>query len=760
MPEPITIVSSAVFLLGEIGKSILSRKGDKFFCDSLKTIHNKFVFSIDEPINHDILKALRRAQLKSTMLACKQVYLTKYKIWDNFISNAPQNLKEVLYYLKQELKKVDNNGFIDIGDLSNEDLIYVLETEIIDINDRFIDLQNNQKNFMINELKSAKLNWVEESLRDVILYGWKTDDRRVDWFELMRSFFVEELKVNKRVSNAVFMNFLIDFKSDFNEIESTFKTFQEHLEGLKFENDNIKNEFIEIAHNLENLKIDLSKVIKDENKKIKKYLTNKIQLEGAKIRTRIQKNESEIKKSIDEGFKTGNEISTNINMTVLEIKEILENSKVNIEKLEIYLKQLPLSEGVENIQNKIDDWFFNKNISYDEKRFLSTIISVMLNELELINEKINRLKSLGNFELSNVLERIQVHFKKSDADKIQREYYSRYKKLNEENIFILREAISATSSLLAFKETFSLYEELVKIEPSAINHSQLGYYSYKLGRVDDSIRYFKESIELYEKNLLKSKEEQIFGKAYTLNQLGNIYVEKNDKDNAEIYLSEAIKLFESLSSDKPNVNFYKYHYAKSLNSFSLLYFKFNNNDKFFEINTKALKVYETLIVDENIEEVLYDSAIILNNIGVNYASRGETILALQNFDKSLRYYGKIKEKNNIDFLLGKSEALKNISNVFRNNNLHFLGYDNFMQSYNIIFDLAEKAPDKSAIYYAELLILGVNDYQWSADKLAFAKTILNKEPDSYKKIELLKFVEKIESKNEGFVLTSFVYNFE
>ncbi len=258
--EPITITSAAL-LIGRITfEGVLSNRTDGLFCQYGNKLIKKISNNLKTPQNHDILKAVRKSYLKSTLLACRFV-AKKYKVWDNFSSKAPANLREVSQYLSEQLRLLEKDKFSIHKLSSNRNIDFLIKPKDIATKERLEEIALNQKQLMLNELKNANLNWVEKDLKTAILYGWKEKKNEVDWYSLVCAFFAEELKSNVRLSTIIQTEYLIDINKKLNG-------FSKNIEGYINSHKKILSKINEVFSVLESIKKEIIKTVIDSNKTI------------------------------------------------------------------------------------------------------------------------------------------------------------------------------------------------------------------------------------------------------------------------------------------------------------------------------------------------------------------------------------------------------------------------------------------------------------------------------------------------------------
>ena len=93
----VTLIASAIFsqfqttvLVSNIVSSFVGNHADQLICKSANNLYNRFKNNYDEPANHDIQKAVRKACLNATLQASQKV-------------KRDGDVKKIVTYIKKEL---------------------------------------------------------------------------------------------------------------------------------------------------------------------------------------------------------------------------------------------------------------------------------------------------------------------------------------------------------------------------------------------------------------------------------------------------------------------------------------------------------------------------------------------------------------------------------------------------------------------------------------------------------------------------------
>ncbi|PCH69325.1 MAG: hypothetical protein COC01_01575 [Bacteroidetes bacterium] len=197
------------------------------------------------------------------------------------------------------------------------------------------------------------------------------------------------------------------------------------------------------------------------------------------------------------------------------------------------------------------------------------------------------------------------------------------------------------------------------IKASALNN--IGFIHQQHGEIDKALRYFSESLKIYEgffleeilKKWKKSMDDQAFlngyyfkvfkkGLADAYNNIGHIYKIQGEIEKALEYLFLCLKIREEIK-DKEGM-------AQSYNNIGGIYYVQEEIEKALEYYFLSLKIREE-IKDK------IGMAISYNNIGFIYDDQGEIEKALKYYFLSLKIFKEIKYKK------GMADSYHNIGGV-------------------------------------------------------------------------------------------------
>ena len=148
-------------------------------------------------------------------------------------------------------------------------------------------------------------------------------------------------------------------------------------------------------------------------------------------------------------------------------------------------------------------------------------------------KEIEMLRKENKNSLADCLENIATSLKEMNAKKIENVFFARKEKSEKENKEILLRAIESTKTLFALKETVNLYNELIKIDPSAENHFNYAYFMQENNQFKEAEKSYVEALEKYRELAKKNPEVYLPYVAMILNNLGLLQSDTNRHEEAE-----------------------------------------------------------------------------------------------------------------------------------------------------------------------------------------------------------------------------------
>ena len=199
--DPITL--SAV--VGGLISGLIGNQLDQEITNNLlkKNIKN-WLKKTSRPTNHDIGKAIRKAGINACLVFLNE-YSKKYRGGFLLQKIRLDEIKQLKKYLHDEKNQLTNTDYVPPVNPVSFDLEDLLKPE------KQSELRLEFKKNIIAELNN-NVETVPEDFQKAIIDGIKIDNQKVDWFDLMSSFFIETIKTDERVKTAIENDFLVDIK--------------------------------------------------------------------------------------------------------------------------------------------------------------------------------------------------------------------------------------------------------------------------------------------------------------------------------------------------------------------------------------------------------------------------------------------------------------------------------------------------------------------------------------------------------------------
>jgi len=467
-----------------------------------------------------------------------------------------------------------------------------------------------------------------------------------------------------------------------------------------------------------------------------------------------------------------------------KISELLENSMLDPRDIEKYIQELPLNNGINEVKNVIVEWYNNKRINLKEKEILLVITETIFKQNEKLSEEIDSLKLHGKNEIAQILEKIQISFTNKDASGIKNIYFERKEKLRQETITILKQSINSTEALFAYKETQDLFQELLKLDPSAQNYFAFAFFSETYNFLEDAEKYYKEALKIYRELAKENPRTHLPDVATTLNNLAVLHSIKNEFPRALEEYDEALKIRRELAKENPRT--YLPDLASTLNSMAVLHSNKNEFPQALEEYDEALKIRRELakenprthlpdvattlnnlatfhyikneftraleeynealkirreLAKENPRTYLPDLALTLNNLGVLHTDKNEFTRALEEYNEALKIRRELAKENPRTYLPDVAKTLSNLAMVNSYKNEFPQALVEYNEALKIYRELAKENPEPFDIEYSRMLIMGVDLFGKEKEDLKEARRILEQYPNVYRAQKLLKEIK-------------------
>ena len=223
------------------------------------------------------------------------------------------------------------------------------------------------------------------------------------------------------------------------------------------------------------------------------------------------------------------------------------------------------------------------------------------------------------------------------------------------------------------------------------------------------------------KNRQKRIDEDMKSLAKEFQLQAQLLIVENRYDEAKKAYQEMIKYDRSV---------------ESLGNYALF---LQNQNQFKE----AIEGYEALL---KVEMSQAHRATILNNLAILYRAQNQNKQALQAYQEAEALYRELAKANPSVYNPDVAMTLNNLAILYSDQNQNQQALQAYQEALSLRRELAKANPKVYELYYAKMLILGVDDYQQDKKDLQIAKKIITQEryQDVYFAKSLLKWIEKIE----------------
>jgi tetratricopeptide (TPR) repeat protein len=704
--EPITVITTAILsqlqtttLIGTLVSGLIGKGADAVFSKSSKHILDKIKNQTQEPANHDLQKAIRRAYLKATLLATQQL-------------KSDEDALQIKTYLKEELRKLnqDNCRFAS-HDFENH-FEHLLKSKGNHSENGLSKMILSLKESLFFELKTNK-HRMPLQLKEIIFHGWKENGRHLDWYELICAFATEEFKENPRVRAVV--------QTDY-------------LSAISKENNAIK--------------ISVDDIIKSLESYSEIYLTLIPKIESLLLTSeRTEQKVDSIEQKIDSLTKTIYEQSQQNKSTHLVLQNLTVSS--NYKKLKTSLVEVYKQE--EDINQEIEDYTIElqeaNEDNYDRKKRL--LNQAEINHLKINEERIGIEKTLEIFindvlQLAKILETetivttpeindIQDMFNRGDYDAInnylsEKKLYNELQDNNKKREELAQKFIIKAQTLVInkpndwFEQAKKYFHEATNICESFNTCFEFASYLNSYNQIEQSIFYYKKCLEYNSEDQIKSLllsfiannlrdsnnfidakknylEALSIGKklalknpskflpdiAWTLKNLGVLQRDNNELFEAERNLQEALKIRYKLAKENPKA--FSEGVATVLNDLATVLTCNNKLNEAEKNYLKALRIIKMLNREDS--EYLANLSAILTNLASLQCNVSKNNEAEKNYSEALNIYKKLAEDNPYSYLENVAHLLNNIAILQVNNEDFIKAKYNTLEALNIYKKLAE-----------------------------------------------------------------------
>jgi hypothetical protein len=428
------------------------------------------------------------AKRKATIIKMKEMYnnLNQSFYFSDTINTAPTIDDNKFVTAESTKKESENKGINDLK-LEHEKEKEKLNREIINLNKKIKDLENEKKMYKTENIKlKEEISLNESKVKDIIEKEKIIEKERKELFEEI------EQKNNR----------FFEYKSKYNEAN----TEKERLLKENMEKDNKINELsklLEIKNN--NISEDEQKIIKLQNEKNEIYNI---------YQKKLNEMQNNILLQTDSNNSDNNSQKTNFMLRLLE-----ENIK---DFKDIFLKKINVLERSTEL--------FNKTRTDNEIRIEETISKGYKTFNDLMNNYTNNIKE-SIINMKNEIENNEENSLKNKKKEIEKWY-----KTQIDELLVYKNKVLENDTLIEqLKNENNNLKEKIQISEN------------KLKLVENKENAKKTEIEIFEEkiDILHVKIEEIikyvmakFKEIHTINELNKFLTDFKNEFNNEKYLSE------------------------------------------------------------------------------------------------------------------------------------------------------------------------------------------------------------------------------
>ncbi|KJD32204.1 hypothetical protein PK35_11405 [Tamlana nanhaiensis] len=504
--EPITIISSAILsqlqasaVVGTIVSSFIGSRSDELLCKGTKHLFNKIKNNVDEPANHDIQKAVRKAYLCATHVATDEV-------------KNDTDLKEIKSYLKKELSKLKKPNIRFPKTELDSKFEQLLNPKGNSVDEQLPTIKLSLKEMLLEELKLMKLR-VPLELKNKIMDGWNEGNKHYDWYELMCAFATEDFKSNERIRAVIQTDYLSILTQQSNDINIKIDDVVSHLEA------------IEAAYKPILVKVEtIISIVENTNEKVNQ-IDKKVDdlVEALKLKTGGKKNIL---------FNTkGLKASTNYNKIKTKLEALYldeENLRIEIEDYKLEVKEA----NSNNLERK------KRLLNNAEQNHLEVNTQRIDTEKELevfVNDVLNLAKLLNSEELinNNDLSTIKTLFEQGKYQEVNEllnedKLYKELETINTEKHELSQKfLVKAQTTVIEKKENwfnlaYKYYQEAINLEETANNLFEFAYFLDIHRKISNAIFYYNKCLSLRRKLAKENPNAFLADVAMTLNNLASL----------------------------------------------------------------------------------------------------------------------------------------------------------------------------------------------------------------------------------------------
>lgn len=242
-----------------------------------------------------------------------------------------------------------------------------------------------------------------------------------------------------------------------------------------------------------------------------------------------------------------------------------------------------------------------------------------------------------------------------------------------------------------------IYEDLKDSYGKSVVFNNLGSIYQNLGEYDEALKNYNKSYKVF---VSESDKASMAG---SLNNIGSVYNAYGQYDSALVFYNQALTIQKSLNRERETAN--------SLNNIADLYSTWGMFEKSLEFYSQSLLIFQKI-------KSLRGQAITMSNIGSVYFSLGNYDKAIEYYTSTFGIYEKIKDKSLL------SSVTNNLGTVYYAKKDYNNAAAQYVKALEMRQQIGEKAGIASSAYNLGVSQLELKNYDKAVEYLETSINIL------------------------------------
>ncbi len=273
--------------------------------------------------------------------------------------------------------------------------------------------------------------------------------------------------------------------------------------------------------------------------------------------------------------------------------------------------------------------------------------------------------------------------------------------LNSDNVFEYARYLQKQNQLQQAEKLYEHLLTLVKTDhvKSSI-YINLGQLYTDWNNFNEADKYLNQALEICERLAKDNPQVYEVDLAATLNNLGTLYKHKANYAEAEKYYMRSLNIRERLSNS--NADNHRADYAATLNNIGLLYYDKNDNQNTEQYFLQATEIYTQLakINPQNYEPKL---SICLNNLGIIYTYKQNYVAAQQYNMQAYDIRMRLAKANPQSYEPLIAQSMNNLATLYSKENKYTEAEKYYLQTSALYEQLTTTNPNTYEPFYATSL---------------------------------------------------------